>query len=78
MKTPKLIKQASAISVVMSVATLFLAGVLIYSAVTQFSDGHWFSGCVSILGTVLLLVSSYLLISDLSKKNKKTQDKTNG
>ena len=74
MKKPKLPEATSAISVIMSAATLLLAGVLIYSAVIQFLSGQWFSGCVSILGSVLLLITSYLLFSDMNKKTKKTQD----
>lgn len=74
MKKPKLPEATSAISVIMSAATLLLAGVLIYSAVIQFLGGQWFSGCVSILGSVLLLITSYLLFSDMNKKTKKTQD----
>ena len=74
MKKPKLPEATSAISVIMSAATLLLAGVLIYSSVIQFLGGQWFSGCVSILGSVLLLITSYLLFSDMNKKTKKTQD----
>lgn len=71
MKIPKLFGSASAVPVIMIVATLFLAGVLIKSAVSQFIDNQWFSGCVSILGILLVLVTTMLLVGDLVKKKDK-------
>jgi len=70
MKTPKFLKKPSLLSVIMAAALVFLAGVLIGSAVNQFSQGHWFSGCVSVLGVLLVAVSCALLIFDLHKKKK--------
>lgn len=60
----------SVLSVVMAAALLFLAGVLIYSAVRQFMGGQWFSGCVSVIGVVLVGASAWLLAMDLRKKKR--------
>ncbi|MBQ9967292.1 MAG: hypothetical protein IJO88_01045 [Oscillospiraceae bacterium] len=61
----------SLLSVIMAVAMVFLAGILIAGAVSQFLDGHWFSGCVSILGVILVAAVCALLIVDVKKKRKK-------
>ena len=71
MKVPKLFGSASAVPVIMIVATLFLAGMLVKSAVSQFMDGQWFSGCVSVLGVILVLVTALLLTMDVVKKKEK-------
>lgn len=71
MKKPKLLGKASVLSVIMAAALLLLAGVLIKSAVSQFSAGQWFSGCVSILGTILIVVVCVMLTVDVKKKNAK-------
>lgn len=71
MKKPKIFKNASVLSVVMTVALVFLAGVLIYSAVSQFVAGLWFSGCVSILGVLLVAVACWLLLMGRKKENDK-------
>ena len=76
MKKPKIFK-ASLLPVIMTVAMVFLAGVLIVSAVRQFLGGQWFSGCVSTLGVLLVAVVCALLIEDLKKKKKQEND-TNG
>lgn len=76
MKKPSfLLKKPSLLSVIMTAAMVFLAGVLCSSAVTQFSQGHWFSGCVSILGVLLVAVVCALLVIDLSKKKKQKGEK---
>ncbi|MBP3634042.1 MAG: hypothetical protein J6J43_05675 [Oscillospiraceae bacterium] len=71
MKKPKIFQNASVLSVVMTVALVFLAGVLIYSAVSQFAAGLWFSGCVSILGVLLVAVACWLLLMGQKKENDK-------
>ena len=71
MKKPKFFGRASSLSVMMAAAMLFLGGALIVSAVKQFSAGLWFSGCVSILGTLLVLLVGGILIAELRKKNLK-------
>lgn len=78
MKKLHLLKnRPSLLSVIMAAAMVFLAGVLIAGAVSQFSQGHWFSGCVSILGVILVIVACVLLMMDLGK-NKKQEGKENG
>ena len=78
MKKPHFWKsKPSLLSVIMAVAMVFLAGVLIAGAVNQFSQGQWFSGCVSVLGVILVVVACALLMMDLSKK-KKQEGKENG
>lgn len=74
MKKPKLFANTSSLSAVLLAAMLFLGGVLIASAVKQFSSGQWFSGCVSILGTFLVLLVGAIQISDLRKKNLKKRE----
>lgn len=71
MKMPKLFGSASAVPIIMIVATVFLAGLLVKGAVSQFVDGQWFSGCISVLGVVLVLVTALLLILDVVKKKEK-------
>lgn len=75
MKRPIFWGKLSLLSVIMAAALLFLAGVLIYSAVRQFMDGRWFSGCVSVLGTFLVAVSAWILGTDMKKKVEKKEDK---
>lgn len=70
MKTPAIIKNTSLLFIVLMTALVLLAAVLVISAVSQFSQGHWFSGCVSILGVLLVGVTCALLIFDLRKKTK--------
>ena len=70
MKFPKFYKRPSLLSVIMGLALVFLAGVLVSSAVTQFSQRLWFSGCVSILGVILVVMAGALLGMDLRKKTK--------
>lgn len=64
----------SLLSVIMAVAMVFLAGVLVASAVNQFLAGHWFSGCVSILGVLLVGLVCALLIADLRKKKQQEEN----
>lgn len=61
----------SLLSVIMAAAMVFLAGILIAAAVSQFIAGHWFSGCVSILGVILVVAVCTLLIMDVKNKQKK-------
>lgn len=78
MKKLHLLKsRPSLLSVIMAAAMVFLAAVLIAGAVSQFSQGQWFSGCVSVLGVILVIVSYVLLMMDLSRK-KKQEGKENG
>ena len=70
MKTPNIFKKTSLLTVVLAASLVFLAVVLVISAVSQFSQGHCFSGCVSILGVLLVGVACSLLIPDLRKKTK--------
>ena len=70
MKTPKLFKMASLLSVVMSAAAIFLAVVLIRDAIRRFSAGQWFSGCVSALGVFLIIVAAVVVGLDLGHKSK--------
>ena len=70
MKFPKFYKRPSLLSVIMGLALVFLAGVLVSSAVAQFSQRLWFSGCVSILGVILVVMAGALLGMDLHKKTK--------
>lgn len=75
MKPPKFFGKASVLSVIMTVAMVFVTAVLIYSAVTQFKAGQWFSGCVSILGAVLTSIISLMLLNDFKKRQKNKQQK---
>lgn len=70
MKTPTILKKTPLLFFVLMVALVLLAVVLVVSAVNQFAQSHWFSGCVSILGVFLVGVACSLLISDLRKKTK--------
>lgn len=74
MKKPIFGGKLSLLSVIMAAALLFLAGVLVYSAVRQFMDGRWFSGCVSVLGVCLVAVSSWILGTDMKKKVEKQEE----
>ena len=64
-------KQVAALTTVMAVALLFLGIVLGRSAVVQLRAAHTFSGCISIAGTVLILLVSVLMFCDLYKKRQK-------
>ena len=64
----------SLLSVIMAAAMVFLAGVLIAGAVSQFMAGHWFSGCVSSIGVILVAAVCALLIGDVKKT--KNSEKT--
>ena len=70
MKIPRFIKKASLLSIIMSVATIFLGVILVYSVCVQFAAGHWFSGCVSLLGVLLVIVAVVVVVLDLSHKSK--------
>ena len=70
MKTPTVLKHTPLLSLVFLVALVLFAAVLVVSAVNQFAQGHWFSGCVSILGVLLVGAATALLILDLRKKAK--------
>ena len=74
MKKPLLGGKISLLSAIMAAALLFLAGVLIYSAIRQFMRGLWFSGCVSVLGTVLVAVSAWILGADMKQTVKKQEE----
>lgn len=77
MKKPKFQHKASVVSIAMTVAMVCLAAILVYSAVVQFLDGLWFSGCVSILGTLLVVVAGVILLVDVLKKKRKKQEHGN-
>lgn len=70
MKTPNILKRTSLLSVLLIVALVFLAAILVINSISQFAQGHWFSGCVSILGVLLVGAACLLLIADLRKKSK--------
>ena len=74
MKKWKILNKSMLLPVIMSVAMLFLAGVLISSAVSQFISHQWFSGCVSIVGVILVLLVFALLLSDVIRKKKEAQE----
>jgi len=74
LKLPELLKKASLLSIVMSVAAIFLGVVLIYSAIVQFIAGQWFSGCVSLLGVLLVIVAAAVVVLDLRHKSKENQN----
>ena len=63
--------QELALSIVMAVALLFLAVVLVRSAVVQLRADHMFSGCISCAGAVIFLFVSGLMFHDLIKPRKK-------
>lgn len=74
MKRPVFGGKVSLLSVIMGAALVFLAGVLIYSAVRQFLAGLWFSGLVSVIGTILVAVSAWILGTDMKKSAKKKEE----
>lgn len=77
MKKPKLFRKSFLLTAAMTAATVCFAVVLAVSAVQQFMKGHWFSGCVSIIGVCLVAAVSGLLIVDLKKK-KQQEGEENG
>ena len=74
MKIPNLWKKASPLSIVMTVASVFLGVVLLYSAIVQFIAGKWFSGGVSLLGVLLIIGAAVMVLLDLAHKKKEKQD----
>ena len=74
MKLPEMLKKASLLSIVMSLAAIFLGVVLIYSAIVQFIAGQWFSGCVSLLGVLLVIAAAAVVVLDLRHKSKENRN----
>ena len=75
MKTPKLFGKASLLSVVLAAAAVFLAVVLARDAVLRFSAGQWFSGIVSTMGVLLIIVAAIVVAFDLGHKGKQQKTK---
>ena len=72
-------KKPSGFSVIMSLALLFVAVFMVFSAVSQFRAGRIVSGCVSVLGAVLFfgligLQVSALIRQKRAKKKEQQED----